>query len=150
MASFKIETEGQLRAFIEANLNLLVSGFFDPRRNRVKGHVMSRKVKDDGSIIATSKTGSSYDMTTITPELAPMFWSDVFEIGCTSQTNEYNGTIFALDIDGNKVGMAGVKSGDGHDNGLLQWKVTHRLLIPQNVVAFRHKYPNGRELVVKV
>lgn len=150
MASFTIETESQLRAFIEKNLNHLSSGFFDPRRNRVKGHVMSRKVKDDGSIIATSKDGASNDMTTILPKIAPLFWSDVFEISCTSQTNEYNGVINALDIDGNKVGMAAVKYGEGHDNGLLQWKVTHRLLIPENVVTFRHKYPNGRELVVKV
>ena len=107
-------------------------------------------LRSPASIIATSKDGGSSTITTILPDIAALFWSDVFEIGCTSQTNEYNGSIFALDIEGNKVGMAGVKSAEGHDNGLLKWKVTHRLLIPQNVVAFRHKYPNGRVLVVKI
>lgn len=150
MDNFNIETEQQLITFIKANLNLLPLGFFDPRRNRVKGHTMSRKVKDDGSIIATSKVGQSSTINTISPELSHLFWSDVFEIGCTSQTSEYNGSIFAIDEDGNKVGMAGVPSTNGHDNDLLKWKVTHRILIPENVVAFRHKYPNGRELVVKV
>ena len=113
MASFTINTKAQLKAFIKTNLKLLPSGFFDPRRNRVKGHVMSRKVKDDNSIVATSKIGASYDITTIAPEVSKLFWSDVYEIGCTSQTNEYNGSIFALDIDGNKVGMAGVQSAEG-------------------------------------
>ena len=150
MASVKIETEDQLKDYIKANLNLLPLGFFDPRRNRVKAFRVSRKVKDDGSIIATSKEGQYSVITKILPEISPLFWSDVFEIGCSNESKENNGSISAVDVDGKPVNMDEVPFTDGHDNDLIKWKVCHRLLIPENVVAFHHKYTNGRELVVKI